>query len=172
MDPLIKIVLDKNYLELKRILNDMPEGTTAYSFKAKLYCQPQKFLIYEDDKWSISPRVLDEVNIDDIKEIYDSIRPCDPGTFITEVIVSAANRDPESGVIYPCVRHGCDIFWGLIDDKYNDPNKCTVHFDQGFLTNKYRYVDREEAYIIAVANNQIRQLCPTGSNSLYSEMLY
>lgn len=172
MDPLIKIILDNDYLVLKQILDNMPEGTTAYSFTAKLYCHPQQFLIYENNKWVISARILNEVSIDDIKEIYNSICPHEPDELIVEIIVSAANRDPESKVIYPCVRHGCAIFWGLIDDKYNDPNKSCVHFEQGFLTNKYRYVDRYEAYIIAKANNQIRRLCPTGSNRLYSEMLY
>lgn len=92
--------------------------------------------------------------------------------FLPELIVCAANKDPDSGVVYPCVRHGCEIFWGLIDDKYNDPNKSCVHFEQGFLTNKYRFVDRLEAYKIAMDNNQIKRLCPTGSNQLYSEMLY
>ena len=64
------------------------------------------------------------------------------------------------------------IVWGLIDDKYTHGEKDCNHFKQGFLTNKYRFVDRYEAYEIAVRQNQIRRLCPTGSKRLYSEMLY
>lgn len=97
--------------------------------------------------------------------------PVNPEDSLPELIVSAANRDPDTGVVYPCVRHGCEIFWGLIDAQFPDGKKC-VHFEQGFLTNKYRFVDRLEAYQIATENNQIKRLCPTGSNRLYSEMLY
>ena len=91
---------------------------------------------------------------------------------LPELIVCAANQDPISLVIYPCVRHGCEIFWNLIDDKYNDPEKDCNTFIQGFLTNKCRFVSREEAYIIAINNNQIRRESPTKNNKLYSEMLY
>ena len=97
--------------------------------------------------------------------------PVDPKDSLPELIVCAANRDPDTLVVYPCVRHGCDIFWGLIDSQFPKGKDC-VHFDQGFLTNKYRFVDRLEAYQIAKDNNQIKRLCPTGSNRLYSEMLY
>ena len=91
---------------------------------------------------------------------------------VNEFIVCAANRDPDTMVVYPCVRHGCEIFWGLIDAQWPDGTKNCIAFDQGFLTNKYRFVDREEGYEIAVTQNQIRNLCPTGSKTLYSEMLY
>ena len=97
--------------------------------------------------------------------------PVDPKDSLPELIVCAANRDPDTGIVYPCVRHGCEIFWGLIDAQFLDGKDC-VHFEQGFLTNKYRFVDRLEAYQIAKDNNQIKRLCPTGSNRLYSEMLY
>ena len=97
--------------------------------------------------------------------------PVDPKDSLPELIVCAANRDPDTLVVYPCVRHGCEIFWGLIDAQFPDDKDC-VHFEQGFLTNKYRFVDRLEAYQIAKDNNQIKRLCPTGSNRLYSEMLY
>lgn len=97
--------------------------------------------------------------------------PVDPKDSLPELIVCAANRDPDTLVVYPCVRHGCDIFWGLIDSQFPKGKDC-VHFEQGFLTNKYRFVDRLEAYQIAKDNNQIKRLCPTGSNRLYSEMLY
>ena len=51
-----------------------------------------------------------------------------------------------------------------------------MHFEQGFLTNKYRFVSRKEAWDIAIQQNQIKRLCPTGSTNpnpkLFSEMLY
>lgn len=97
--------------------------------------------------------------------------PVNPRYLLPELIVCAANRDPDTGIVYPCVRHGCEIFWGLIDAQFPDGKRC-VHFEQGFLTNKYRFVDRLEAYQIAKDNNQIKRLCPTGHNRLYSEMLY
>lgn len=104
------------------------------------------------------------------------IYPVNPDDDLPELIVCAANKDPNSNVVYPCVRHGCEIFWGLIDDKYNDPDYCTTHFIEGFITNKYRFVGREEAYVIAKAQNQIKRLCPTGSTrknpQLFSEMMY
>lgn len=98
--------------------------------------------------------------------------PVKPDESLPELIVCAANKDPDTGVVYPCVRHGCEIFWGLIDAQYPDGKKNCIRFEQGFLTNKYRFVNRKEAYEIAVLNNQIKRLCPTGSDRLYSEMLY
>ena len=100
--------------------------------------------------------------------------PVQPTDELPELIVCSANKDPDNQVIYPCIRHGCEIFWGLID-KLNPDQDCN-NFEQGFLTNKYRFVDREEAYQIALVNNQIKRLCPTGSSreypELFSEMLY
>ena len=43
--------------------------------------------------------------------------------------------------------------------------------EQGFITNKGRFVDRKEALEIAKANNQIRHKTG-GSDELYSEDLY
>ena len=40
--------------------------------------------------------------------------PVNPKDSLPELIVCAANKDPDTQVVYPCVRHGCDIFWGLI----------------------------------------------------------
>ena len=34
-----------------------------------------------------------------------------------ERIVSAANRSPE-GLVVMCVRHGCDLFYGVVDKIY------------------------------------------------------
>lgn len=102
--------------------------------------------------------------------------PVKPTESLPELIVCAANQDPETQLIYPCVRHGCEIFWGLIDDRFPHGTKKVIHFLGGFLTNKYRFVSRKKAYQIALANNQIKRLCPTGSTKkrpeLFSEMLY
>lgn len=98
--------------------------------------------------------------------------PVDPEASLPELIVSAANKDPDTGVVYPCVRHGCEIFWGVIDAHWKHGDKDCTHFEQGFVTNKYRFVNRVEAFEIAKANGQIKRLCPTNSNRLYSEMLY
>lgn len=102
--------------------------------------------------------------------------PVNPEDSLPELIVCAANKDPETQVVYPCVRHGCEIFWGLIDAQFPHGSKKVIHFEQGFLTNKYRFVSRAEAYVIAKAQNQIKRLCPTGSTNpnpkLFSEMLY
>jgi len=43
---------------------------------------------------------------------------------------------------------------------------------QGFLTNKNRFVDREEAYLIAEAAGQLNDRPRGGSLQLFSEDLY
>ena len=43
---------------------------------------------------------------------------------------------------------------------------------QGFLTNKNRFVDRREGYIIAELTNQLNDRSRGGSIELYSEDLY
>lgn len=87
-----------------------------------------------------------------------------------ERIVSAANRSPD-GFVVMCVRHGCDLFYGTVDKIYTeDENYCD--WEQGFVTNKYRFVDRSEAWIIAEKQGQIirdKDLC---LGTLYSENLY
>ena len=104
------------------------------------------------------------------------IYPVNPEDSLPELIVCAANKDPETQVVYPCVRHGCEIFWGLIDAQFPHGSKKVMHFEQGFLTNKYRFVSRTEAWNIAIQQKQIKRLCPTGSTTpnpkLFSEMLY
>lgn len=102
--------------------------------------------------------------------------PVTPEDSLPVLIVCAANKDPETGIIYPCVRHGCEIFWGLLDAQYEHGTKSAIRFEQGFLTNKYQFVTRTEAYKIAKEQGQIKRLCPTGSTKenpeLFSEMLY
>lgn len=44
--------------------------------------------------------------------------------------------------------------------------------EQGFIDNKGNFLTREEAYIIAEKENQIRRICVPGSRELFSENLY
>lgn len=45
-------------------------------------------------------------------------------------------------------------------------------YTQGFLTNLNRFVNREEAQVIALAANQVRDLTQLRGKDLYSEDLY
>lgn len=57
-----------------------------------------------------------------------------------ERVVSAANRSPD-GLVVMCVRHGCDLFYGVVDKIY-PPEHEYWDWEQGFVTNKYRFVCR------------------------------
>ncbi len=101
---------------------------------------------------------------------------------LPELIVCAANQyihedKPEEPITLLGIRHACDMMsdhYEDIDPKHIDLT--TYKETQGFFTNKHRFVDREEGYQIAKAQNQIKRLCPTGSvkefPELFSEMLY
>lgn len=91
-----------------------------------------------------------------------------------ERIVCAANK--YNDVVIPGIRHGCNAMCDildhmiLLDKKFNRRGEI-----QGFLTSKHRFVDRQEAWKIAVEQNQIVRL--VGGNdskggTLYSENLY
>lgn len=87
-----------------------------------------------------------------------------------ERIISAANRSPE-GLIVMCVRHGCDIFFNVVDKIYS-PDKSYLDWEQGFITNKKRFVDRKEAWVIAEKQGQIIRDHTVCVGTLYSEHLY
>ena len=87
-----------------------------------------------------------------------------------ERIVSAANRSPE-GLVVMCVRHGCDLFFGVVDKMF-DEDKRYLDWEQGFVTNKYRFVSREEAWVIAEKQGQIIRDHDLCVGTLYSEHLY
>ena len=87
-----------------------------------------------------------------------------------ERIVSAANRSPD-GLVVMCVRHGCDLFFGVVDEMF-DEDKSYLDWEQGFVTNKYRFVSREEAWIIAEKQGQIIRDHDLCVGTLYSEHLY
>lgn len=97
--------------------------------------------------------------------------PVEPRQTLPELIICSAAQNPETLEVYLSLRHGDEYFWKHHDDQYKKDVSC-MRYVQGFITNKKRFVNREEAYIIASENNQIRRLCPTRSNRLYSEMLY
>lgn len=100
-----------------------------------------------------------------------NMNPVQPMESLPELIVCSAAKNPLTGEVYISLRHGDDYFWQHHDSQYGDKVSC-MDYEQGFITNKHRFVSREEAYEIALANSQIRRLCPTGSKRLYSEMLY
>ena len=93
-----------------------------------------------------------------------------------ERIVSAANKYGD--VILSGVRHGSEDMYSLWDNVLEHDG---VFFDnhgieeQGFITSKYRFVTRQEAWKIAVDQKQIvRRVGGDDSDggTLYSENLY
>ena len=58
--------------------------------------------------------------------------PVNPDDNLPELIVCAANKDPETQVVYPCVRHGCEIFWGLIDAQFPHGSKKLCILNKAF----------------------------------------
>lgn len=93
---------------------------------------------------------------------------------VPEKIVCAACKYEES-VIFAGVRHFDVIMHNQIamafDEKYWAA--AATDMEQGFLTNKYRFVTREEAWIIAEREGQILRDCGNpNSKQLFSENLY
>lgn len=97
-----------------------------------------------------------------------------------EIIVCAAQRAYKHGdecpIIIPSVRHFDKNTHSLLDNFIIDLG-IIDNWEQGFLTSKYRFVDREEAAKIAVENNQVKRLVGNQKdlNSvtvLFSENLY
>ncbi|WP_228403197.1 hypothetical protein [Pasteurella canis] len=89
-----------------------------------------------------------------------------------EVRVPFKELNNEKGFewVLPMVRHyspDAHETLGMIDDYYTEHE-----VQQGFITNKGRFVDRKEALEIAKQNNQIKFSLDYEPNELYSEMLY
>ena len=80
---------------------------------------------------------------------------------------------PERGTVIKGHRHA-DIIHTvyLLIGKRTCTNgaDCIGEFEQGFVTNKGRFVDRQEAMLIARAADQV--ISDTQSDQLYSEDLY
>jgi hypothetical protein len=86
---------------------------------------------------------------------------------VEERIVCAANRKRFTGEVMLGLRHHDSFMRGMNTE--GDP------VDQGFMTNKGRFVDRKEGWSIAVKNNQIVRRVggdTTNGGTLYSENLY
>ena len=96
-------------------------------------------------------------------------KPEEPAEVRPELIVCAANLYSD-GTCIPGVRHFDINMHGLID-KVGLRGKGNVP-KQGFLTNLGRFVDREEGYQIAIANDQRKYRCGGDDKTLYSENLY
>ncbi|KGQ34118.1 hypothetical protein [Gallibacterium anatis] len=73
-------------------------------------------------------------------------------------------------LIVPMVRHyspdGREVLESIKSDRELE------ELEQGFITNKGRFVDREEAFKIAKENNQIKFDIGYNTKFLFSEMLY
>lgn len=79
-------------------------------------------------------------------------------------------KNLNKGIVFCGFRHGQCIYskcavTGLRDAESGD-------HEQGFLTSKNRFVSREEALIIALKQNQIKDMNEIRSDKLYSEDLY
>lgn len=89
---------------------------------------------------------------------------------LNETIVSAAAKSPD-GLVIMSRRHCDNLFFAVVDKIYNDKNKQYHDWVQGFVTSKGDFVTREEAWVIAEREYQIKRI--TGSPGiLYSEDLY
>lgn len=90
---------------------------------------------------------------------------------MNEVIVCAAVRSSKTQQVVCGVKHGDETMFTVDDlDIYVE-----MFDEQGFMTNKLRFVDRQEAWVIANRENQIIKL--VGGNNvdggtLFSENLY
>lgn len=82
-------------------------------------------------------------------------------------VVCAANRHKLSGRIICGARHWDKIMRGHLD-KFTKPGE----FDQGFIDQFGDWMTREEAWIVAVNQNQVRRRCGGDGERLFSENLY
>jgi len=85
-------------------------------------------------------------------------------------IVCAANRHPTNGRIICGARHYDPIMRAQIDasEGYVSWMGC----EQGFIDQFGKFYSREEAFIIARDNNQIKRRCGGDNECLFSESLY
>ena len=88
------------------------------------------------------------------------------------VIVCAAMRDTKTGKVICSVRH-----WDELSRQRFNSQEEAMDFDdeQGFVDNKYQFLNRTEAWKVAEAAGQIKRRCggdTTDGGTLYSENLY
>ena len=94
-----------------------------------------------------------------------------------ERIVSAANYYQADNVIICGIRHGSEDMYSMYDFYANgyDVRLHDKYMKQGFITSKGRFVDRKEAWKIAVEQKQIVRRVggdTEDGGTLYSENLY
>ena len=84
------------------------------------------------------------------------------------LVVCAACINSE-GKVVPSVRHGDKLMYNVMDEE----EVIRFRWVQGFVTNRFSFITREEAWIIAERQGQIRNKLPCDSaKRLYSENLY
>lgn len=81
-------------------------------------------------------------------------------------IVCAANRNRQDGRIICGARHWDKIMWAQV------PEQGWNNWDQGFIDQFGDYLSREEAWIVAVEQNQIVKRVGGDEGQLFSENLY
>lgn len=89
-------------------------------------------------------------------------------------IVSAAVRFPHKGelLIVTSPRHFDKVCSHTLEALGHGVDE-KIEYEQGFVDQRGRYYTREEAYLIAKENGQIRRnIITSDTGVLYSEMLY
>lgn len=92
-----------------------------------------------------------------------------------EYITGSALRDTRDGIVYVSMRPGRHfhvIRWMAERDYNRHRGKINSVCEQGFFTNKFRYIGREEARALAIANGQVREQDLTHSREIFSEDLW
>lgn len=85
-----------------------------------------------------------------------------------DALIVCAAAINEEGLVIASVRHGDELFYNA----QVDPSE-KHYWNQGFLTNRFSFVTRKEAWIIAERQKQIRNVLPCDdARRLYSENLY
>lgn len=91
-----------------------------------------------------------------------------------EFIICAAIRHEDTGKIYYGHRHNhcLEASNGELSWKLSREEITKIKRTQGFITSTNRFVEREEALLIALANNQVLDVTQLRGKQLYSEDLY
>ena len=91
-----------------------------------------------------------------------------------ERIICAAIKIEDTGKIYYGHRHNhcLEASNGELSWTMNRQEISKIKRTQGFITSNNRFVDREEALIIALENDQVLDKKEIRGNQLYSEDLY
>lgn len=155
--------VDKMYLE------DLPKNVCDTLKEFYIFCE----YLSVSDKW-IRCSTEEQFDFFDIHDSEHVIRlnPLTPvGVRCNSYIVSAACKPKDVDIIITSPRHLDSICRGVLEKLglkgYNITPK-----GQGFVDQYCTFFSREEAHIIAKANNQIRRRCGGDSETLYSENLY